>query len=1268
MEYWDLEGVRLGEESPAAVRALASAGFADVSSALRALQRLGADPRQREVMAAFLPHLMISLSEAGGPDRVLASFERFIHSADDPLATCRLIAHQPRAVEILVKVFSGSQFLTEILLRNPEYFEQIVEPRRLALNKSVEQLVGEARAAVEPFDTLADQLDALRRFQRWELLRIGISDLLDLFDMKAATRQLSNLADSLVQTCLRLVTHQGREADDDNPNETCFTVIGMGKLGGQELNYSSDIDFLFLATPPSTQATRIGEKLIDALARVTTEGFLYRVDMRLRPWGKVGPLVSSPDGYLGYLSKHAMLWEKQALLKARVVAGDRRVGEDFLSRSRPLLFGEPIDSVRADVFAMKQRTEAFLQQKGRIRGDVKLGEGSIRDVEFCVQFLQLAHGAERPEILSHNTLEGLANCFRAGLLTLDEYRVLMDGYVFLRTIEHHLQMMDYRQTHTLPDDPEAIAQLARRLGFGLNGGSNGGPRASANAFLERYRQHAAAIREVYLRYVGSVEMKKTHLSRPEKGDSPSGNASPVSLDQHRARMSPSYLETFSEAEIARHATLANHLDAQRLVMVDGIPLDDGAWEVTIVAYDFPGELSLICGLMFVYGLDIVKGDVFTYEPGNGTHPALPEAQRSLSQDKNRKIVDVFTVKPTGETQVTPETWMRYAQDLEDLLRLVRAGQRREARGELAKRVANTLYEAHHPQSGEARPLDEALETPHPQPEIAPLLYPVEIQFDNESSDRYTVLHIDTPDTTGFLYEITNALAIYRVYIARVTVSTVGSRVRDTLFVTDENGQKITGADRQRELRAAVVLIKHFTHLLPYSPNPESALLHFREFIGQLFKRPNWPDELGSLERPEVLHALARLLGVSDFLWDDFLRMQYVNLYPVVRDVDALESAKSCETLEAELAAILKDAPDESRAWQERLNDFKDREMFRIDMRHILGHTREFWDFAAELTALAEVVVSAAFRMCFADLKAQYGEPLLDNGAPSVMSVVALGKCGGREMGFASDVELMFIYSGNGKTSGGPNGASISSTEFYEKLVTAYVRAIRARREGVFEIDLQLRPYGKAGSLSVSLDAFRRYFAPQGPAWAYERQALVKLRPIAGDEALGQQITALRDEFVYTGEPFDVTAMRAMRERQIRHLVTGGMFNLKYSPGGLVDVEYLVQALQITHGKARPELRLTNTREAMAALAAAGILSEEDYTRLRKAHTFLRWMIDSLRVVRGNAKDVTVPPDGSEEFGFLARRMPYGNDQARLKEALEKYTQDAQELNRRLLGW
>jgi glutamate-ammonia-ligase adenylyltransferase len=275
----------------------------------------------------------------------------------------------------------------------------------------------------------------------------------------------------------------------------------------------------------------------------------------------------------------------------------------------------------------------------------------------------------------------------------------------------------------------------------------------------------------------------------------------------------------------------------------------------------------------------------------------------------------------------------------------------------------------------------------------------------------------------------------------------------------------------------------------------------------------------------------------------------------------------------------------------------------------------------------------------------------------------LGKFGGRELGFASDIELMLVYEGSGSTNG---ARSVTTAEYFEQLVLSVVNSIQTRQEGIFHIDLQLRPYGKAGSMAVSFDSFRRYYAPDGPAWAYERQALVKLRPIAGDAKFGEELCKLRDFYAYESGPFDVTSMRAMRERQIRHLVKGGTFNAKFSPGGLVDIEYLIQGLQIQHGSQNRSLRNTNLREAMARLHDAGVLSDDDYTRLRKAHTFLRWLIDSLRVVRGNSKDVTMPAFGSEEFVFLARRLRYEMDIAHLRDDLARYVADVQEINNRLL--
>jgi glutamate-ammonia-ligase adenylyltransferase len=814
--------------------------------------------------------------------------------------------------------------------------------------------------------------------------------------------------------------------------------------------------------------------------------------------------------------------------------------------------------------------------------------------------------------------------------------------------------MDGRQTHLLPRSAEALGELARRLGFS---GDKAGER-----FRARHREHRTAIRAIYVRHLGSEKMA-TPVKTPDErfASVPPG----PSIRDHAERMDLFYTATFSDEEIRRHVLLTELLDDEHLVAVDAAVLPDGLQRVTVVGYDYPGELSLICGLLFSGGFSIHRAEAFTYEPLERPAPEKgpprirmggeevpwsgPPRRRPAAPsgrtDGRRKTVDVFVVRSLRDGAGTGD-WETFTKDLDALLRLLRTGEQREARGEIARRAALTQQAI----AGAATPLS-----------------PVKIEIDNEVSPKYTVLRIEAQDTVGFLYELTNAFALHGIYVARMTAGSVGNRVRDTFWVTDAAGGKISSTDRQRELRTASVLIKHFTHLLPHSPNPESALLHFGDFIGQLFSRPDWPQELASIESPKVLDTLAQLLGVSDFLWDDFLRLQHANLLPVVRNLDLpAKSRQELKTsLEAEIALFRRGpaGPAPPETWRAALNAFKDRELFRIDMRQILGQTSEFSEFAGELTDLAEAVVEAAFGLCLEELHRPFGSPRLADGSPCPVAVCALGKCGGRELGFASDIELMFVYAGDGETEGPDR---ITAAVFYEKLVQAFVGAIRAKREGVFEIDLRLRPWGEAGSMAVSLDTFRRYFARSGPAWPYERQALIRLRPVAGDAGHSREIVGLRNELVYDGGPLDVTAMRAMRERQIRHLVRGGTFNPKFSPGGLVDVEYLVQGLQIRHGHRDDRLRSPNTREAMAALAEAGILSAGDHERLRKAQTFLRWLIEALRVVRGNARDLTIPPPGSEEFAYLARRLRYGSDLGQLRDEILRYSAGVQELSRRLL--
>ncbi len=1211
---------------------LQSLNFKDWQAAHRSLLRMAETDELIPNLNQLYPFLLEVISKAANPNQTLINFEQFLDGASDKSALLQYLNHEPRMVEILITLFAGSQFLSEILFRHPEYFEQLKDRKQLAQTKTVHQFYAESIKSIQFTEHISEKLDNLRKYQKKELLRIGASDLMGLLDFQTVTLQISNLADSLVRACLEIA------AEKTQIDPQGFAVLAMGKLGGQELNYSSDIDLLFIVESIPIAYRKLGESLINSLSKATGEGFLYRVDMRLRPWGRDGPLISSLEDHFKYIETTARLWEKQALLKTRVISGEERVGIEFLNRIQPLVFDVANHNVRAEVSLMKKSVEANLRIRGENQREVKHGEGSIRDIEFLTQYLQLIHGANRPEIRSRNTIDALARLRACDLLPVEQFRILTDGYTFLRIIEHHLQLMHYRQTHLIPSKADDITYLANRLAFsGKNAGKN---------FMARYQEHTRAIREIYEEYLGGSKIPK----QVRLGQLPSNiHGIENDLSKHVSRMNASYREIFSNEEIEKHEKLIQFLDENTLAKIEATSLTDHSWQLVIVGYDYLGALSVICGLLFIYGFNIQSGQIFTYESVDSTGAKQPGSRRrrkrishsNVEKGSLRKIVDVFRITQT-QKHVSEEIWQNYETELVDFLRKIRAKQSKEVQGELAKRVANTLRQT--------------------TTEVTTSMQPILIDIDNTASEHHTILRIDASDTIGFLYELTNALTLNGIFIWRVMISSIEDRLHDTIFVTDIQGQKITEPSKQRELRIATTLVKHFVRLLPNAPNPESALLHFREFIEQLFQQSNWMNELVFIQKPDVMDALAKLFGVSDFLWTDFLRLQHHNLFPVLKDLEALSTVKSKADLRKELNMALNKISDESETVL-KLNEFKDREMFRIDMRHIQGYITEFGQFSAELSDLAEVIVETAFAFCEKHLVEKYGMPVVGSKR-SPITLFALGKFGGREMGFASDIELMFIYEGKGKTIG-PN--SITNAEYFEALVHEVRNSIHAKRAGVFEIDMRMRPYGKAGRFSVTKDAFQKYFDPDGPAWNYERQALVKLRPIAGDPNFGKEIVELRDKILYTDEPFDVISMRAMRERQIRQLVTGGTLNAKFSPGCLVDLEYLVQGLQITHGKAKPELKLQNTRQAILKLHETGIITKQEEETLTNALVSLRLLIDSLRVVRGNTRDLTVPSTDTEEFYFLARRLGY-LEKNQLKKDILKFTTNVQELNNRLLPY
>lgn len=681
------------------------------------------------------------------------------------------------------------------------------------------------------------------------------------------------------------------------------------------------------------------------------------------------------------------------------------------------------------------------------------------------------------------------------------------------------------------------------------------------------------------------------------------------LDDFFVQLDRRYFASFDLADIAMHVTLLAAVDHQHPVQVRIRPLAPARAEIVIVAYDLFGEFSLITGLMAAYQLNIREGQVFSYRSGPGRTTPWGHTDGGM-------IVDVFTVDCSEAYPFDAAAQAHFIADLSDLIQRLRQGETQQARDQLNHRLIDAFRVT--------------------QPALTSRLASIEIDIDNEQSPDWTVVHLTAEDTPGFLYTLSNALAMRHMYIHGVQIQSCADRAQDRLEIGWRRGGKIVSPQGLLELRLIVTLIKQFTYFLTSAPDPAKALRHFDMLLDRLTADGSLRDTFPWLWEAEGLKALATVLGSSDFLWEDYLRQQYAILLPVIKETTEANYPVGKADLARQLQQALGRAAS-SDAQKGILNAFKDREMFRIDMRHMLRPELPFGLFSQELTDLAEVVLASALDLARAHLARRYGQPLLADGAPCAFVFCGLGKFGGGELGYASDIEMLCVYGGPGKTSG-PEAISVS--EYAEKLMR-YVRdVIVARSAGIFELDLRLRPFGSKGPLATSLEAFRHYFHAEGQAAPFERQAYIKLRWVAGDAALGAEVEALRDAFVYSAAPFDVTAAVKLRQQQIDTLVKHDAIDAKYSRGGLIDIEYTVQYLQLIHGAKHAALQAPNTLVALHALHATGYLSARERQQLHDAYIFLRHLIDALRIVRGHARDLVLPIEDSEEGTFLARRMGY----------------------------
>ena len=301
---------------------------------------------------------------------------------------------------------------------------------------------------------------ALAVEQRAGLLRITVRDLLGLADTPTVAAELADLAQGVLSAAL---AHACRDRD------VAISLIGMGKLGGRELNYVSDVDVIFVAEGDYADAAAAAGDFMRLMAEVTPDGRAYEVDANLRPEGKDGPLVRSLDAYRSYYDRWAKTWEFQALLKARVVAGDADLGAAFTELIEPYVWPDRLDpEAVGEIQRMKTVVEKSTPVQRAGARQVKLAPGGLRDIEFAVQLLQLVHGRHDRALRSPNTLEALAALARGAYVGEEDGAEFRNAYVFLRTVEHRLQMANLRRTHTVPSNDDDRRRLARTVAAHLS--------------------------------------------------------------------------------------------------------------------------------------------------------------------------------------------------------------------------------------------------------------------------------------------------------------------------------------------------------------------------------------------------------------------------------------------------------------------------------------------------------------------------------------------------------------------------------------------------------------------------------------------------------------------------------------------------------------------------------------------------------------------------------------------------------------------------------
>ncbi len=504
------------------VKRLAQSGFTDPAKAYENLLAVRdgevfspPSPKRLKVLRSLGPALISEITQSGAPDQALFNLAQFSHRIGGRTGFLTLLAENPETMRLLITLFADSQFLTDLFLQRPELLDTLIRVDLTRIQKTKSEMLRGLSAALDEYHDVEDKLNALRRYKTEEFIRIGLHDLGGSIELVPVLHQLSDLADACVHAALDLTIAELSAKFGAVPKGR-FAVIGGGKMGAREIDYNSDLDLVFIydATEDAHSAqgpqgrlpaheffVRVGQKLLTYLSAPTEEGIAYKIDMQLRPSGKSGPIVCSLDAYREYHKTASQLWERQALIKTRFIAGDVGLGKAVEKIIEGFAYGAglPADGAQ-EIHHLRMRMERELAGENETRFNLKKGRGGLVDIEFLTQMLQLAHGYRLVKLRRRDTLTALEALYGEKILKPTEYRLLAEGYLFLRRLDHRLRLERDQSIDAFEAEPGRLDAIATALGYNSDRPGKKRESKSGAKLLRDYQARREKIRACYERY------------------------------------------------------------------------------------------------------------------------------------------------------------------------------------------------------------------------------------------------------------------------------------------------------------------------------------------------------------------------------------------------------------------------------------------------------------------------------------------------------------------------------------------------------------------------------------------------------------------------------------------------------------------------------------------------------------------------------------------------------------------------------------------------